>query len=150
MEQIEIYTDGGCSGNPGPGGWAYIACISNEVIRGSGGDGDTTNNRMELQAVIEALRFISSLSLGSNVPVVVHTDSQYVQQGITSWIRKWVKNNWKTSAKQPVKNKEYWQTLKELDDAIRPKWVWVPGHAGVALNEECDAMVQDEIRKHDR
>jgi len=149
MAQIEIYTDGGCSGNPGPGGWAFIVSMGNELIRCSGGAADTTNNKMELQAVIEALKFVRRQreEQRSSIPVVLHTDSEYVRLGITSWIQKWLKNSWRTTAKKPVKNKEYWEKLKELDDQIRPEWKWVPGHAGVELNEECDAMVQEEIRK---
>jgi len=145
MATIEIYTDGGCSGNPGPGGWAYVVQMGNELVRSSGGKVNTTNNQMELQAVIEALRFVNSQLDDKKEPVVLHTDSQYVRQGITNWIHKWLKNNWKTTAKKAVKNKEFWQQLKELDDAIRPDWVWVPGHTGVELNETCDSMVQEQI-----
>ncbi len=147
MEHIEVYTDGGCSGNPGPGGWAFIVCMGNEIIRCSGGEKNTTNNRMELQAVIEALKFLKGHHREKKIPIVLHTDSQYVRQGITSWIHTWLKNNWRTAARKPVKNKEYWITLKELDDALRPQWKWVPGHAGIELNEQCDAMVQDEVSK---
>ncbi len=147
MTDIEVFTDGGCSGNPGPGGWAFVVRFRNELVRCSGGEAHTTNNKMELQAVIEALLFLNKHHRERSVPIVLHTDSEYVRQGITNWIHKWLKNDWKTTAKRPVKNKEYWVKLKELDDALRPQWKWVPGHAGVELNEECDSMVQDEIRK---
>ncbi len=148
MADIEVYTDGGCSGNPGPGGWAFIVSKGNDVVRCSGGEAHTTNNKMELQAVIEALLFLRKQHREREYSLVIHTDSQYVRQGITSWIHKWLKNDWRTTAKRPVKNREYWVRLKELDDALRPEWKWVPGHAGVELNEACDALVQEEIRKH--
>ena len=148
MAEIEVYTDGGCSGNPGPGGWAFIVSKGHEVVRCSGGEDYTTNNKMELQAVIEALLFLRNQHRERKYSVVIHTDSQYVRQGITSWIHKWMKNDWKTAAKRPVKNRDYWIKLKELDDALRPEWKWVPGHAGVELNEACDALVQEEIKKY--
>jgi len=148
MADIEVFTDGGCSGNPGPGGWAFIVRMGNELIRCSGGEAQTTNNRMELQAVIEALSFVKKQQLEKRTPVLIHTDSEYVRQGITTWIHKWLKNGWKTTAKRPVKNKEYWQKLKELDDDLRPQWEWVRGHSGIELNEECDSLVQEEIAKH--
>ena len=140
---ITVYTDGGCSGNPGPGGWAYIIRTSEGTEYGSGGDPSTTNNRMELTAVISALRAVRAMP---RVPVTVHTDSRYVQLGISDWIRGWVRNGWKTSDKKPVKNRDLWQTLLSLTEGIDVTWRWVRGHDGVELNEECDAMVRKEIR----
>ncbi len=149
MEKIIVYTDGGCSGNPGPGGWAYVVVLdpSQDVITGSGHATPTTNNRMELTAVIMVLKYLSALPEVAGVPVQLHTDSQYVKNGITSWIYSWIRNGWRTSAKKPVKNKDLWMELKALADALPIEWCWVPGHAGVELNELCDALVQQEIRK---
>ncbi len=144
---IEIYTDGGCSGNPGPGGWAFVISADDVQIKKSGGDPDTTNNKMELTAVINALEDIKSSPQWSSMPVTVHTDSQYVKNGITNWINNWVKNGWKTASKQPVKNKEYWVELKSLTDALNVNWKWVKGHAGNPLNEECDSMVGAEMAR---
>ena len=147
---IGIYTDGGCSGNPGPGGWAY-------VIVGTGGEGEsallaekwgaeksTTNNRMELQAVIAALRVLGSMSLGDE-KVTLYTDSQYVQKGITEWIRNWKRNFWRTSDKKPVKNQDLWQELDALAASLPVTWAWVKGHAGNEYNERCDALAQKAI-----
>jgi ribonuclease HI len=142
---IEIYTDGGCSGNPGPGGWAYIVKNSEKIFRGSGSEKHTTNNRMELTAVIRALEFLRGGVLPGKVRVT--TDSQYVQFGITKWIKGWEKKGWKTADNKPVKNKDLWVQLKLLSDLLSPEWGWVKGHAGDPLNEECDAAVQKEIKK---
>jgi ribonuclease HI len=164
--ELAIYTDGGCSGNPGPGGWAYV------IIEESGGNGDrasngdraqqkspgspkiiaeqwgaeknTTNNRMELGAVIAALEFLSRLAL-SPEKITVFTDSQYVQKGMAQWIHSWKRNNWKTSGKEPVKNRDLWQRLDELAGYFSIKWTWVKGHAGDELNERCDRMTQKAI-----
>ena len=145
MEKIEIYTDGGCSGNPGPGGWAFVVLNGKNVVKKSGGDKDTTNNKMELTAVIKALEYILSADELSKMKPVIHTDSAYVKNGITSWIKSWVVNGWKTAAKQPVKNKELWQALKKLDDSISAEWKWVKGHAGNEYNEMCDSLVGEEM-----
>ena len=104
----------------------------------------TTNNRMELTAVIEALRFLAGSYPGS--PAVAITDSQYVKQGITDWIRRWEKNGWRTATKKPVKNRDLWQALNALDRSLRPQWRWVRGHAGERYNEECDGLVRDRLR----
>ena len=144
---IEIYTDGGCSGNPGPGGWAFVLTTGDKQVKKSGGEPDTTNNKMELSAVINALKEVSSSPQWSEQAVRIVTDSQYVKNGITSWINNWVKNGWKTSAKKPVKNKEYWVALKELTDSLDVSWSWVKGHSGNELNEECDSMVGAEMAK---
>lgn len=147
MESIVIYTDGGCSGNPGPGGWAFVIRLTEDSaeICGSGGEALTTNNRMELRAVISALEEAERRSPGS--AVALNTDSQYVKNGIESWIASWKRNGWRTSAKQPVKNRELWEELDAVAARVRPKFLWVKGHAGIEDNERCDALVQEEIRK---
>ena len=142
---IVIYTDGGCSGNPGPGGWAFVVSENGE-IRGdrSGGDQSTTNNKMELTAVINALEYAKA---NGERDVVILTDSQYVKNGITVWIHSGKKNGWRTSSKAPVKNVEYWVTLDKLNDELNVDWQWVKGHAGIAGNEECDRLVRMETAK---
>ncbi|MDP3177393.1 MAG: ribonuclease HI [Spirochaetaceae bacterium] len=153
MNGIVIYTDGGCSGNPGPGGWAFVLKDGSSEHEASGGDGATTNNRMELTAVIAALREAERREaerIGASdgaIPVVLYTDSQYVKNGITSWITAWKRNGWRTADKKPVKNKELWEELDAVASRVRPKFLWVEGHAGVDGNERCDALVQAEIRK---
>lgn len=148
METIDIYTDGGCHGNPGPGAWAYVVRGS-EYIEDTGGENATTNNRMELQAVIESLRYVVRNEL-AGVTVTIHTDSQYVRNGITVWIQTWLKNGWKTSAKKPVKNQDLWVRLHELNEMVHARWNWVRGHAGDETNERCDQLVQDEIARIER
>ncbi|MDR1216112.1 MAG: ribonuclease HI [Treponema sp.] len=141
--QISIYTDGGCHGNPGPGGWAYIILDESKCIVAEkyGGEKHTTNNRMELLAVINALEAVSVMRPDNNaLDSVVFTDSQYVRQGITSWIYTWKKNGWITAAKTPVKNKDLWQRLDGFSLSV--EWMWVRGHAGNIFNEKCDAMTQ--------
>jgi ribonuclease HI len=161
--ELIIYTDGGCSGNPGPGGWAYIieaAFYSGAVIEGDrareipesatiimekwGAESSTTNNRMELSAVIAALEALPGLAL-SPEKITVYTDSQYVQKGITQWIRSWKQNNWRTSGKDPVKNRDLWQRLDELSACFPLVWVWIKGHAGNKMNERCDRMTREAI-----
>jgi len=147
---INIYTDGGCSGNPGPGGWGYVILVGDtEAGRGSGREKLTTNNKMELTAVIEALQTLKKMNYfentGSEMETVIYTDSTYVKNGITEWIGKWIKNGWKTAARLEVKNRELWISLKELSDSINPQWKWVKGHAGNRWNEECDSLVRKEI-----
>lgn len=149
-----IYSDGGCSGNPGPGGWGFVivdggaqAGTGAETIR-SGGEKVTTNNRMELTAVIESLRLVLATPDWSIRPVSVYTDSQYVQKGITQWITGWKRNGWRTASKDPVKNQDLWMVLDELALKLKPRWVWVKGHAGIHYNEICDQLTQDEIAKH--
>ncbi len=140
MSKIEVYTDGACSGNPGPGGWGGVIIDSGDIIELSGGEKDTTNNRMELTAVIESLRKVSP---GSEL--IVTTDSQYVKKGITEWINNWIKNNWKTAAKKPVKNKDLWQELLNLSKIHEIEWKWVKGHSGHPQNERCDELARKEI-----
>jgi ribonuclease HI len=146
MSEAIIYTDGGCSGNPGPGGYAFVLRTpAGEERLGSGGERLTTNNRMELRAVISALEEVERLSPGA--AVTVHTDSQYVKNGIGSWIINWKRNGWRTSDKKPVKNQELWMELDAVVARVKPRFVWVKGHAGIEGNERCDAMVQAEIAK---
>lgn len=144
MQKIDIYTDGGCHGNPGPGAWAYVIVSEAEREEASGGDRHTTNNKMELEAVIQALRVVAERTRAPRA-VTVHTDSQYVKNGITSWIATWMRNGWMTSAKKPVKNQDRWIRLHELTRLVEPRWEWVRGHSGNELNEVCDALVQREI-----
>jgi ribonuclease HI len=149
---LKIYTDGGCSGNPGPGGWAYVMIIQTfqgekVIASAKGGEKNTTNNKMELSAVIEALRALKKMN---DVPrqAVIYTDSQYVQKGITEWIRAWKRNSWKTSDKSPVKNKELWEELDALASEFPLSWQWVKGHAGNKFNEMCDEMTQKAIAEY--
>ena len=146
---IKIYTDGGCSGNPGPGGWAYVfvqQTFQGAVItaKNMGGEKDTTNNRMELTAVIMALRAFKKMENVSHKASVI-TDSQYVQKGITEWIHSWKRNSWRTADKSPVKNKDLWTELDALASEFTLKWEWVKGHAGNEYNEICDVMTQEAI-----
>lgn len=148
--EVIIYTDGGCHGNPGPGGWAWRAVTGDGsiVAENAGFDSSTTNNRMELTAVTEGLRW--ARSQGGLETVEVRTDSQYVRQGITDWILRWKKNGWLTAAKKPVKNAELWRALDEINGQVRPAWSWVRGHAGDEHNEACDQAVQRAISTFSR
>jgi ribonuclease HI len=146
-QEIEIWTDGGCLGNPGPGGWAYVVRSAGQQEEAAGFEAQTTNNRMELVAVREALTRLTRDAVARGVPMTVHTDSQYVQKGITQWIHTWSRNGWKTSAKKPVKNSELWLALWELSRGLSIRWVWVMGHAGVEMNERCDQLVQQAIAR---
>ncbi|MCL2478907.1 MAG: ribonuclease HI [Treponema sp.] len=144
---MRIYTDGGCSGNPGPGGWAYVISDPDHgnsvIMENSGAEDYTTNNRMELMAVISALEYVNGS--GVNGEIEVFTDSQYVQKGITIWIKNWKKRNWKTSGNDPVKNLDLWQRLDDLVQGLPVKWHWIKGHAGNVNNERCDDLVQQAI-----
>ncbi|MCK5249222.1 MAG: ribonuclease HI, partial [Spirochaetaceae bacterium] len=134
----------GCTGNPGPGGWAAVILEDGEDPREmSGGDDATTNNRMELTAVINALESVINI-FGPHRNIEVHTDSQYVQKGISEWMRDWITRNWKTSAGKPVKNKDLWLQLNNLNDKLTVHWKWVKGHAGDEWNERCDELVARE------
>ena len=146
FETIKVYTDGGCIGNPGKGAWAYVLLLPGNEIRGSGGVSATTNNQMELSAVIEALEELQTLGTKPGQGVI-HTDSQYVKNGITTWIYNWEKNGWRTANKEPVKNKEFWIRLKALSDVMKPSWTWVKGHAGNPMNELCDQLVRETMDK---
>lgn len=146
-ETIKIYTDGGCHGNPGPGGWGVVVIANDEARELSGGEKMTTNNRMELSAAINALSVIANTPQFVGKQVEINTDSQYVKNGITSWIKNWKKNGWLTSQKKPVLNKELWIALDLLNEKIAPNWNWVKGHAGIEYNEVCDQLCQKEIAK---
>ncbi len=147
MDEILIYTDGGCSGNPGPGGWAYVILANSTEEKASGGESDTTNNRMELKAVINALQEIQSRRKWRGQLLNIYTDSQYVKNGITLWIKKWEINGWKTASKKPVKNRDLWIELNDLSKLFKIAWHWVRGHAGNKYNELCDSLVQSELGK---
>ena len=134
---IKIYTDGSCIGNPGKGGWAAIILENKKQKIISGSESYTTNNRMELIAPINALK-----SINTDEEIKIYTDSQYVKLGITEWINTWVKNNWKTSKKEEVKNKDLWTELYNLNKALNVKWIWIKAHAGNALNEEVDLLAK--------
>ena len=140
-KQIDIYADGACSGNPGPGGWgAILRTVAGAEVHEKeicGGDPATTNNRMELMAVIEALR-----QLKRPVSARVHTDSQYVQKGISEWIHAWKRRGWKTAGKQPVKNEDLWRLLDAEAARHELQWIWVKGHAGHVDNERADALAR--------
>lgn len=142
---MTIYTDGGCTGNPGPGGWAAVILSDSPPLEISGGEANTTNNRMELTAVIRALGTVGT----TNEAIEVLTDSQYVQKGISKWMANWVRKGWKTAAGKPVKNKELWIQLKELNQSLNIKWTWLKGHSGNRWNERCDALVARQ-REHFR
>ena len=134
---IKIYTDGSCLQNPGDGGWAAIISKDGENKEISGSEKDTTNNRMELSAPINALK-----QMKSNEQIEIYTDSQYVKLGITKWINKWIVNNWKTSKKEDVKNKDLWIELYNLNKSLDIKWNWVKAHAGNIMNEKVDLLAK--------
>ena len=141
VARVEIFTDGACSGNPGIGGWGAILRYKETEKELSGGELETTNNRMELMAVIKAL---SALKTTCNISL--YTDSQYVMKGITEWLANWKANGWKTAnKKQPVKNIDLWQQLDELVQRHEIRWIWVKGHNGHAENERCDALARSEV-----
>ncbi len=137
---IEIYTDGACRGNPGPGGWAALLQMGEHEKELSGAEALTTNNRMELTAVIRALE-----ALKRPVHVRVYTDSQYVRRGITEWLRAWKARGWRTADRKPVKNQDLWQHLEEASAPHEIEWHWVPGHAGVPGNERVDRLANEAI-----
>jgi ribonuclease HI len=137
---IEIYTDGACRGNPGPGGWAALLKMGDHEREISGAEALTTNNRMELMAVIRALE-----ALKRPVQARLYTDSQYVRRGITEWISAWKARGWRTADRKPVKNQDLWQRLDELNANHRLEWHWVPGHAGVPGNERVDRLANEAI-----
>ena len=139
---LKIWTDGSCLGNPGPGGWAFIATDGENIAERNGGEKETTNNRMELTAVIKALS-----AAKKHDELEIHTDSQYVKNGMEKWVRQWKNNNWKNAEKKPVKNKELWQQLDELAQTKKITWVWVKGHAGQEMNERCDELARTAAEK---
>ncbi len=143
MKEISIWTDGACSGNPGPGGWGALLRSGDHEKELCGGEENTTNNRMELQAAIEALNALKQPS-----QVELYTDSQYVKGGMTGWIIGWKKNGWKTSAKKPVKNEELWRALDEAVSRHKINWHWVKGHAGHAENERADELARSGMEPY--
>jgi ribonuclease HI len=141
-KQVTIHTDGGCDGNPGPGGWAAVLRFGEHVRELAGGDPATTNNRMELQAAISALT-----ALNEPCEVTIFTDSEYLRQGITEWLSRWKANNWRTADRKPVKNDDLWQQLDEVASRHTISWQWLKGHAGHPDNERCDQLAGTEILK---
>jgi ribonuclease HI len=137
LNKVVIYTDGACSGNPGPGGWGAVLNYNGTVKELHGGQRATTNNQMELRAAIEALN-----ALTRDCKVEMHVDSQYVKDGITKWIHGWKKNGWKTADKKPVKNVELWQALDQAITRHEISWAWVKGHAGHPQNERADELAR--------
>jgi len=137
---IKIYTDGACKGNPGVGGWGAIIMQDEKNIELFGGENETTNNRMELMAVIMALKEISS-----NLELTIYTDSTYVQKGISEWIKNWKVNNWRSSSKKLVKNKDLWIELDEAVGSRKINWEWVKGHAGNEGNEKADELANQGV-----
>jgi ribonuclease HI len=142
-EPIQIWTDGACSGNPGPGGWGALLRMGKNQKELKGGEKETTNNRMELTASIEALN-----ALMRPCEIDLHTDSQYVKGGITSWIHNWKRNGWKTAAKKPVKNVDLWQQLEMAIERHEITWHWVKGHAGNAENEKADELAREGMEPY--
>lgn len=143
--EITIYTDGACQGNPGPGGWAAILSWDGHVKEISGYDPQTTNNRMEIRAAIEALKLVKK----KTIPIRIVTDSKYLQQAFTKdWIHTWIRNGWKTASKDPVKNQDLWQELILLASTLPVRWDWTKGHAENPLNNRCDELARKEIEKH--
>ena len=141
--KYKIYTDGACSGNPGPGGWAAIILANNEIKEMFfGNEKNTTNNQMELLAPIKAIEKFKKKS-----EISIFTDSTYVRDGITIWIKQWEQNGWKTTSKKPVKNKELWKKLKNLSSKHSIKWIWVKGHAQDKYNNLVDELAQGAIKK---
>ena len=144
MPAIEVFTDGACSGNPGAGGWGVILRYGEIEKELSGGEENTTNNRMELTAVIEALK-----ALKKECNITIYTDSRYVMDGVQEWMPNWKLNGWKTTNKKsPVKNVELWQILDSLLSKHKIKWVWVKGHNGHPENERVDKLARDEAKKY--
>jgi ribonuclease HI len=140
LSPVEIFTDGACSGNPGPGGWAAILKSGGHERELSGGDPATTNNRMELMAVIEGLA-----ALKSAPQITIHTDSRYVMDGAQKWLANWKKNGWKTADRKPVKNEDLWRALDTAMAGHRIEWRWVRGHSGHAENERADQLAREAI-----
>ena len=140
--EVVIHTDGSCLGNPGPGGWAAVLCYGTREKEISGGEASTTNNRMELLAVIMALE-----TLKRPVKACVISDSNYMKDGITKWIKTWKRNGWKTAARKPVANQDLWQRLDAAAARHDVRWQWVKGHAGDEMNERCDDLARSEAEK---
>ncbi len=142
MTSIKIYTDGACSGNPGPGGWAAIIICGTKEVSVFGGEENTTNNRMELLATIKGIEEVES-----NQDIEIYTDSKYVKDGITAWIHNWKKNGWRTANKKPVKNIDLWQQLDKIIDKKNVQWHWVKGHSGDKYNDLVDSVAVKACNK---
>ena len=145
MNEVTIYTDGACSGNPGPGGWGALLQFGEHERELKGGERNTTNNRMELTAAIAALE-----TLKRTCKVHLHTDSTYLRDGMTSWIHNWKRNGWRTTAKKPVKNVDLWQRLDEVIQSPDIEWHWIKGHAGDPGNEAADALARQGLDAYGR
>jgi ribonuclease HI len=141
-KNVDIWTDGACSGNPGPGGWGAVLRYGGAEKELSGGESATTNNRMELMAAIQALE-----ALKGHVKVTLHTDSKYVMDGVTKWIHGWKKNGWKTADKKPVKNDDLWKRLDAARDKHDVTWKWVKGHADDVMNNRADELARGAIAR---
>ena len=133
---IKVYTDGACKGNPGPGGWGVYIQSNEDEKEFYGGNPETTNNQMEMQAALEALKHLKD----KDEVIELYTDSNYLRQGITEWIHKWKKNNWRTAAKKPVANRDLWIEISDLNEKMTVQWNWVKGHAGDPGNERADEL----------
>ena len=133
---IKVYTDGACRGNPGPGGWGVYIQLNDEEKDLYGGNPETTNNQMEMQAALEALKYLKD----KNDVIELFTDSNYLRQGITEWIHKWKLNNWRTASKKPVANRDLWIEISDLNEKMNVEWNWVKGHAGDPGNERADQL----------
>jgi ribonuclease HI len=142
MRRVTIYTDGACLGNPGPGGWAALLIDADGRRELSGFEPSTTNNRMELRAAVEGLQ-----SLATPADIDLHTDSQYLRNGMAEWMARWKRNGWRTADKKPVKNTDLWQALDALASRHVVRWHWVRGHAGHPENERCDELANEAIRR---
>lgn len=142
IKKVDIYTDGACSGNPGPGGWGSVLLYNGHRKELSGGLKDTTNNQMELQAVISAMEVLKH-----PCHVTIYTDSVYVMKGMTEWLPQWKKRHWRTASKKPVKNVDYWKSLEAALATHKVEWQWVKGHSGVPENERADELARMAIPK---
>ena len=146
MSSIRVFTDGACSGNPGNGGWGVVIVKDDEIVKYNGSENDTTNNRMELKAAIEGIKLATNGS-----PLTLYTDSKYVKDGITSWVRNWKKNNWLTSSRKPVKNQDLWEQLDVLNNEHQVLWKWVKGHQiekteDSRYNNLADALAREAVK----